>query len=584
MGAASRLKRLLAARAIKPTSLTLSVFRHDWPAIAGSALLASTAAAAEAVALVVVAAMAAAFGSANLGAPGVDLGPLSGSISFRGAAVLAAALIAASAVGRVSANYVIIRRWTDISRKWRQELIAGFLGSTFEYQSGRRRGEVLETAGQQAAQGAQVIDISSQALNSLLTMIILIGAAFALQPVAATVLLVGGSALLLALRPFTRRARRLAARVTTADIQLGNELDEVARVASDIKLFDAAGSFGKAAGKEAERSAYLLRRVLMYNRSVPLMYQGIGLLLLVLALMVVYAAGGASIAAIGAAALLLLRGISYGQRLSSYQQNLGRFLPSVERVITQLAAYEQHTEAFGGLPIARVESIEFDNVGYAYPGGGVPALRNARFAIKEPGITGLVGPSGSGKSTLAQLLLRLRPPSDGAVVVNGINARDFAPQAWRRTVSFVPQEVELIHGTVIENVAFFRGWVSHSQVEAAISAVGLTDHIRSLPDGFDTRIGPSVRGFSGGQKQRLGIARALAGNPSLFVLDEPTSALDEESEAWIMTTLSALRTSRIVIIITHRESTQRYCDAIVQLNDGEVIAVLKEDSARNEES
>lgn len=120
--------------------------------------------------------------------------------------------------------------------------------------------------------------------------------------------------------------------------------------------------------------------------------------------------------------------------------------------------------------------------------------------------------------------------------------------------------------------AFFRDWVTRDQIEAVVEAVGLTDHIRSLPQGFDTQIGPTVRDFSGGQRQRIGIARALAGNPSLFVLDEPTSALDSESEQWIMRTLSRLRETGIVIIITHRPSTQEHCDLLIRLDDGQVVS------------
>ena len=158
------------------------------------------------------------------------------------------------------------------------------------------------------------------------------------------------------------------------------------------------------------------------------------------------------------------------------------------------------------------------------------------------------------------------------MLVNGVDAHEFDTESWRKTVSFVPQETELIHGTVADNVGFFRDWVTSDQIEAAIEAVGLSDHIRSLPEGLDTQIGPTVREFSGGQRQRIGIARALAGNPSLFVLDEPTSALDSESEQWIMATLSHLRESRIVIIITHRASTQEHCDLVVRLDSGQVVS------------
>lgn len=163
-----------------------------------------------------------------------------------------------------------------------------------------------------------------------------------------------------------------------------------------------------------------------------------------------------------------------------------------------------------------------------------------------------------------------------------MDSREYAPESWQRAVSFVPQEAELIHGTVAQNIGFFRDWVTRDQIEKAAEAVGIAEAIRSLPDGFDTQIGPTERDFSGGQKQRIGIARALVGQPSLFVLDEPTSALDQESERWVMRTLRVLRETCIVIVITHRASTMEHCDVIVRLDEGQVMSTERQVNARGD--
>jgi ABC-type multidrug transport system fused ATPase/permease subunit len=156
--------------------------------------------------------------------------------------------------------------------------------------------------------------------------------------------------------------------------------------------------------------------------------------------------------------------------------------------------------------------------------------------------------------------------------VNGEPAQAYDSNSWQSEVSFVPQEPELIHGTVAENIGFFREGISDDHIRRAVEAVGLADLVASLPEGISTLIGPTVHNFSGGQKQRIGIARALVGNPSLFVLDEPTSALDEESEGWVMRTLGELRQNRFVIVITHRQTTLQHCDTIIQMDHGRIVS------------
>jgi ABC-type multidrug transport system fused ATPase/permease subunit len=184
----------------------------------------------------------------------------------------------------------------------------------------------------------------------------------------------------------------------------------------------------------------------------------------------------------------------------------------------------------------------------------------------------VVGPSGSGKSTLAQLLLRLREPTSGEVDVDGVDARSFTESSWRRHVALVPQQAHLLHGTVAENIAFLRPWVDDAAIERAARDAGIHDEILALPAGYQTSVGASTRDLSGGQVQRISIARALAGSPSVLVLDEPTSALDVHSEAIVQDTMESLRHRMLVVIVAHRLSTLSICDQLVVLRDGVVEA------------
>jgi ABC-type multidrug transport system fused ATPase/permease subunit len=218
----------------------------------------------------------------------------------------------------------------------------------------------------------------------------------------------------------------------------------------------------------------------------------------------------------------------------------------------------------------RESVIELVDVTKTYRSGSleVEALRGIDLRINEAEFVAIVGPSGSGKSTLVQLLLRLREPTEGTFVVDGTDARQFALDEWYRHVSFVPQEPRLFAGTVAENIRFFRDGVDQDAIERAARLANLHNDVVTWPDGYDTLVGERGGQISGGQRQRLCIARALVERPSMIVLDEPTSALDVHSEALIRETVGALGGTTTVFVIAHRLSTLAVCNRIMAVLDG----------------
>ncbi len=246
------------------------------------------------------------------------------------------------------------------------------------------------------------------------------------------------------------------------------------------------------------------------------------------------------------------------------------------------ATYRMRATRDGTHLLETVRTLELDNVMYSYD-GQVDAVAgvSAQFHVGE--VVGIVGPSGGGKSTLSQLLLRLREPTGGDILVDGQSAGDFKLSSWYRHVTLVPQDPRLFHATVAENISLLDPKLTREQVVDAAKAAGMHDVIESLDNGYDTRVGPAFRDLSGGQIQRIGIARALARGAQILVLDEPTSALDVHSEAIIQSTLESLRGHALVVIIAHRLSTLSICDRIMVLRDGKVetlgtLAEAAEDS------
>jgi subfamily B ATP-binding cassette protein MsbA len=216
------------------------------------------------------------------------------------------------------------------------------------------------------------------------------------------------------------------------------------------------------------------------------------------------------------------------------------------------------------------QSIRFEHVSFTYPNGTV-ALDDISFEIPSGKTVAMVGASGSGKSTLASLLLRVRTPTEGRILVDDINYWEFTPESWHGSLGMVEQEAFLFNETIEKNILFGLKNVSRERLDKAIEIAHLREVIESLPAGLQTVVGERGTMLSGGQKQRLAIARAIVRDPQLLILDEATSALDNYSERLVQSALEEARQGRTSMVIAHRLSTIRSADSIVVLEQGKVV-------------
>jgi len=217
-----------------------------------------------------------------------------------------------------------------------------------------------------------------------------------------------------------------------------------------------------------------------------------------------------------------------------------------------------------------VQRLRFEDVSFGY-NPGQPVLSSISFNVQAGEVIGIIGPSGAGKSTLVQLLLQLRVPVDGRFLVNEQLAASFARADWHRQVAYVPQEPRLLHATVAENIRFLRD-IDDAEVERAGRLARIHEDITSWKNGYETVVGPRADAVSGGQQQRICLARALAARPEVLVLDEPTSALDPHSETLIGESLMALKHELTLFIVAHRMSTLDICDRVMVIVDGRLAA------------
>jgi ATP-binding cassette subfamily B protein len=233
--------------------------------------------------------------------------------------------------------------------------------------------------------------------------------------------------------------------------------------------------------------------------------------------------------------------------------------------------------------------IEFDHVDFRYPSAKEVSLaslesvatlsqapekeilRDVSFVVEPGHMTALVGPSGAGKTTISQLVARLYDVREGAVLIDGIDVRDATLASLHDAIGVVTQDAHMFHDTIRENMLYAKPDATEAEIEAALTAAQILPLVKSLSQGLDTLVGDRGYRFSGGEKQRLAIARLLLKSPDIVVLDEATAHLDSESEAAIQEAFRIALRGRTSLVIAHRLSTIRNADQILVVQDGRIV-------------
>lgn len=222
--------------------------------------------------------------------------------------------------------------------------------------------------------------------------------------------------------------------------------------------------------------------------------------------------------------------------------------------------------------------ITLQDISFQYPETEEPVLEKVNLTIRKGESIAFIGPSGAGKTTVSDVILALLKPTEGHVLMDGIDIEDLGSQ-WNRIIGYVPQATFIIDDTIRYNVAFGedRKAIDDELVWQSLKIAQLDDFVRNLPKGLDTRVGERGVRFSGGQRQRLAIARAMYRSPDILVLDEATAALDNETESEVMKAIEALQGYKTLIIVAHRLTTVKKCDTIYEVKDKKISARSKEE-------
>jgi ATP-binding cassette, subfamily B, bacterial len=289
-------------------------------------------------------------------------------------------------------------------------------------------------------------------------------------------------------------------------------------------------------------------------------------------------------------ALLLTRLYGPLTALSNVRVDVMSALVSFDRVFEVLDLRPGIEEKPDAVPVpAGAGRLEFRGVRFRYPSAdevslatledvaaldrteNAPVLKGVDFTVAPGQMVALVGPSGAGKSTTSMLVSRVYDVTDGAVLVGGVDVRDATLDSLRDTIGVVTQDSHLFHETIAENLRYARPDATEDEMWAALRGAQVADLVRSLPEGLDTVVGERGYRFSGGEKQRIAIARLLLKHPSIVILDEATAHLDSESEAAVQRALSVALEGRTALVIAHRLSTVRDADQILVLDSGRIV-------------
>lgn len=479
-------------------------------------------------------------------------------------------LAIARALLQIPGSYLPARIASEVQMRLRKGLFDGFTLASWSTQASDREGQLQELLGNQVAQASGGTIQATTLVTNLSAFLILLASALELDAKAAAIVLVVCIALFAVLRPLSVIGGQIARALSRAQMAQASAYGQAIRLAEETQVFGVGAAQRKQVTRFLNETRRLFFRAQLISRIVPNAYQSTVYLLLVGGLAAVYEFSSGSVTSLGAVVLLLVRAAAYGNAVQGSAQAMRQSLPYLERVKGAEARYLESAPILGHTALPRIERIAFEDVSFAY-NADRPALEHVTFEIHEGEAIGVVGPSGAGKSTLSQLLLRLRLPTSGSYLVNGRPAEDFKADDWNRHFSYIPQTPHLIHATVAENITYYRDF-TQEEIERAARLAGIHDEVLTWKGGYQRLVGPRADAVSGGQAQRICLARALVGRPTFLLLDEPTSAVDLKSERLIQESLLALKRELTLVIIAHRISTLDMCDRVMVILDGKLNA------------
>lgn len=452
----------------------------------------------------------------------------------------------------------------------RRALVDAFESADYPVQASES-GAGVTVALEQSARASQVIGDLISIINGIARTVIMMGVAFmaAWQVSLATV--IAGTILVTGMRQLSKRTRRMNRVLAGQSVEVGEYVGDVVGSVREIHLLDRWGSVNAWIEREMDRMFHL-----RFNSRVvaglvgPIFAFGtilVGLLVGVTA----GRTGTISTSAIATSGILLLRSLGAAQSTQVGYQSFHDALPYMDRVLETIARLQAAARTVGDAHPGASTALSATDVHASY--GRDTVLRGISLDLRGPGGVAIVGPSGGGKSTFLLALSGLVPPDRGAVQLEGIDLRTIDCDQVGGSIGYLAQDPKVLRGDLRSNLTRpeVDEGISEARIAEVLDQLALRETVESFRDGWEAQLGRAGEGFSGGELQRLGLARLLLNDPAVWLLDEPTSALDRRNSERVTAAITEAMDDHLVVVVTHRPELLAHCQRLVFVEDGEVV-------------
>jgi ATP-binding cassette, subfamily C, bacterial len=474
--------------------------------------------------------------------------------------------VAIKALLTVLAMIYVSKAVANVSNDLRERLVSALLKARWSYFTSKPTGTLVNGVGLESSISGTLYLMISRYVSNAIQAAILLVVAFTVSWKLATISLVVGGVIVLALHFFVRKAEKAGRRNIKGSRELVTRLSDAIIGIKPLKAMAREDEFASLFHRQIERirravKSELVSKSLLSNLQDPL-------------LMVILAGGfyvlvqymQMPIATVLVTGVLLQRTVNaIGKLQTQYQEAVAAESAYRSVCVMTDEAHEQRESASGDKPATLEIGCEFRDVWFSY--GTAPLLRGLNLEIQAKQLTLVVGASGTGKTTLTDLLLGFYQPNRGEILIDGVLLTEIDVRSWRRSIGYVPQELILLHDTILANITLGDSSITEDRALEALRLAGAEEFVSRLPAGLATEVGEKGARFSGGQRQRIAIARALVHRPKLLILDEVTSALDADTEREICENIRAISNSVTVLAISHRQAWIDIADTVSELPD-----------------
>lgn len=495
-----------------------------------------------------------------------------GEADFLGNSVVATfpvilALVVVTFVLNFANTLVRERATTEWDAARRIDLISAFRKADFPTQAAHS-GAALSTAANQISRASSSIGAIVGLINTAVRTLIYIGIAVVISWQVSLIALAAGGVLVVGLRQISRRTRLMHRDMSRRYIDIGEEIGEMALSARELHSLDRWNETERLLADEIRGIERLRFRAQTMAGMVGPTYW-MGTLLVGVAVAATAAGTETTTSGIAASGLLLIRSLTAAQATQTMYQSYNDARPYVERTRHVIAVLRRAARPAGVEHAPAGRQLRIDRADLTY--GRDVVVRGLDLTIDGPGGVAIVGPSGSGKSTTLRALSGLAPPARGTVALNGVPLELLSGRELGALIGLLPQDPQLLRGSLRSNLT--RPDVDRSDAELweALGTVGLDETVRGFDGLLDAPMGRAAEGFSGGELQRLGLARLLINQPRVWLVDEPTSALDRKNSERVLGLLTEAMLDHLVVVVTHRPELLHHCSRVVFMEQGVVV-------------